>query len=96
MSSKNRLEPMADGFVGFYAESGEHWRHKDVEASKTDGGYRVFISDKGEERRYTFGPKETRDATIFDLRQQLAAGKPVAAERAPRVEQEVRIDSGRG
>ena len=96
MSSKNRLEPMPDGFVGFHTESGEHWKHKDIEESKTGPGYRFFISDKGEERRYTFGPKESHDATIFDLRAQLAAAKPVTADRAPRVEQEVRIDGGVG
>jgi hypothetical protein len=95
MSAKNRLEPMADGFVGFHTESGDHWKHRDVEESKAGPGYRLFISDKGEERRYTFSPKETHDATIFDLRQQLAAAKAVAADRTPRVEQEVPIDSVR-
>jgi hypothetical protein len=96
MGGKNRLEPMADGFVGFYTESGQHWRHKDIEESKTGPGYRLFISDEGEERRYSIGPKESHDATISDLRQQLAAAKPLTAERAPRVEQEVPINPGRG
>jgi hypothetical protein len=77
MGGKNRLEPMADGFVGFYTESGEHWKHKDIGDAHAGPGYRLFISDKGEERRYTFGPKESHDATIFDLRQQLAATEPM-------------------
>lgn len=78
MGGKNKLEPMADGFVGFYDESGERWKHKDIEEAATGPGYRLFLSDKGEERRYRFGPKESHDATIFDLRQQLAAAELVA------------------
>ena len=77
MRGKDRLEPMADGFSGFYTERGDHWKHKDVAPTAAGPGYRLFISDKGEERRYVFGPKESHDATIFDLREQLAAAQPL-------------------
>jgi hypothetical protein len=77
MKSRDKLEPMPDGFVAFHTESGERWRHKDVEDGRTGSGYRLFLSDKGEERRYTFGPHESRDATIFDLRDQLSRAERV-------------------
>jgi hypothetical protein len=85
---KDRLEPLPDGFIAFHSESGERWRHKDIVAAVTGPGYRVFISDRGEERQYTFGPHESRDATLFDLRRQLSLAKPAgspaaAATRAP-------------
>ena len=79
---KDRLEPLPDGFIAFHSESGERWRHKDIEAAVTGPGYRVFISDRGEERRYTFGPHESHDATLFDLRRQLSLAKPVGAATA--------------
>jgi hypothetical protein len=75
----NRLEPLADGFVAFHTERGERWRHKDMSPARTGPGYRVFVSDAGEERRYEFGANESHDATILDLRDQLARSKPVAA-----------------
>ena len=77
--SHDRLEPLADGFVAFHTERGERWRHKDMSEARTGPGYRVFVSDKGEERRYQFGEHESHDATILDLRDQLARAKPVAA-----------------
>ena len=77
MKSNNKLEPLPDGFVAFHTERGERWRHKDMEDGRTGTGYRVFISDKGEERRYKFGPRESHDATILDLRDQLARAEPV-------------------
>ena len=77
--SHNRLEPVADGFVAFYTEHGERWRHKDMSEARTGPGYRLFVSDKGEERRYEFGEHESHDATILDLRDQLSRAKPVAA-----------------
>jgi hypothetical protein len=80
--SHDRLEPLADGFVAFHDASGKRWKHRDVEASRTGPGYRLFISDRGEERRYTFGPAEPHDTTIFDLREQVAKATPVAASSA--------------
>ena len=77
--SHDRLEPLADGFVAFHDTSGMRWKHRDVEASRTGPGYRLFVSDRGEERRYTFGPAEPHDTTIFDLREQLAKAAPAAA-----------------
>ncbi len=77
MKSRDRLEPMPDGYVAFHTESGDRWRHKDVEDGRTGSGYRLFLSDKGEERRYKFGPRESHDATILDLREQLARAEPV-------------------
>ena len=75
--SNNKLEPVADGFVAFHTERGERWKHQDMEDARTGTGYRIFISDKGEERRYKFGPHESHDATILDLREQLARAEPV-------------------
>ena len=80
MSSKNRLEPLEDGFVAFHTEDGERWKHKDIEAGRTGPGYRLFISDRGEERRYLFGPHESHDATILDLRDQVARAQPLTPE----------------
>ena len=78
MAHNDRLEPLADGFIAFRTTNGERWKHRDVEASRTGPGYRLFVSDRGEQRRYTFGPAEPHDATVLDLRDQL--------ERATRVE----------
>ena len=77
--SNNKLEPVADGFVAFHTERGERWRHKDMSPARTGPGHRVFISERGEERRYEFGPKEVHDATLLDLREQLAKAQPVSA-----------------
>jgi hypothetical protein len=90
MSKKDKLEPLADGFVAFHTESGERWKHRDVaEPDPGEAGAqryaRVFVSPSGEERRYRFGPKEPRDATIWDLRQQLASAQRAdAAAGTPR------------
>ena len=78
--NQDRLEPLEDGFVGFRTANGERWKHKDVAASRVGPGYRLFISEHGEERRYTFGPSEPHDATLLDLREQLAGAKPVTAD----------------
>ena len=72
----DRLESLADGFVGFHTTAGERWKHRDVEASRIGPGYRLFVSDRGEQRRYTFGPSEPHDATVLDLREQLARAAP--------------------
>ena len=77
--ARNKLEPLADGWVAFHAESGERWKHKDIESGRTGPGYRLFVSDKGEQRRYLFGPSEPHDATLLDLRDQLARAKPADA-----------------
>jgi hypothetical protein len=75
----DRLEPLADGFVAFHTEKGERWKHRDVAASRTGPGYRLFVSDRGEQRQYAFGPTEPHDATLLDLREQLARATPVDA-----------------
>jgi len=74
---RDHLEPLPDGFVGFYTTSGEHWKHRDVVEAESNTRYRLFVSDHGEEKRYTFGPKESPDATLLDLREQL--GRATAA-----------------
>ena len=71
----DRLEPLPDGYVGFRAANGERWKHKDVEEGRTGPGYRLFISDSGEERRYAFGASEPHDATLLDLREQLSRAR---------------------
>ena len=80
MAERNRLERLPDGFVAFWTASGERWRHKDVEEGRVGEGFRIFVSDLGEERRYTFGPREPHDATVEDLRDQLARATPVAQQ----------------
>jgi hypothetical protein len=85
MNKKDKLEPLADGWVAFHTESGERWKHKDfVESDATGpaGNYRLFANDRGEQRRYAFGPKDPRDSTVWDLRQQLARSEPVSAGAA--------------
>src|SRR5918998_1270493 len=74
-----QLEHFPDGFIAFHTKDGQRWRLRDVEASRVGPGYRVFISDAGEERRYEFGPKEPHDATLLDLREQLAKARPMGA-----------------
>ena len=80
--SNNHLEPVEDGFVAFHTESGARWRHKDLSEARTGPGYRLFVSDTGEERRYEFGAHESHDATILDLREQVARAAPVADRRS--------------
>ena len=75
----DRLEALADGFTAFHTKGGERWKHKDMEVSRVGPGYRLFISDSGERRRYDFGPTEPHDATLFDLREQLTRATPIAA-----------------
>jgi hypothetical protein len=81
MSKRDKLEPMPDGWVAFHAESGPRWKHKDFTESGpgTTVHYRLFISDTGEQRRYVFAPKDARDSTVWDLREQLRRSEPVAA-----------------
>jgi hypothetical protein len=81
----DRLELLPDGSTAFHTKGGERWKHHDVEASRVGPGYRLFVNDRGERRRYDFGPKEPHDATVFDLREQLAKARPVSAdeEEAP-------------
>ncbi|MGQ0646918.1 MAG: hypothetical protein ACT4P7_05075 [Gemmatimonadaceae bacterium] len=86
MAHQDRLEPLADGFVAFRTASGERWKHRDIEEEGRVGkGYRVFVSDGGEQRRYSFGPGEPHDATLFDLREQLSRATPVEVARPPAV-----------
>ena len=75
----DRLEPLDDGFVGFRTADGQRWKHKDIAASRVGPGYRLFVSETGEERRYTFGKAEPHDATLMDLREQLAKAARVDA-----------------
>ena len=85
----DRLEPLEDGFVAFRTDKGERWKHKDVEEGRIGRGYRLFVSDTGEERRYAFGASEPHDATLLDLRDQLGRATPVArssGESAPEAE----------
>ena len=77
--NSDRLEPLEDGFVGFRTADGHRWKHKDIAESRVGPGYRLFVSDDGEERRYTFGRNEPHDATLLDLREQLGKATPVAA-----------------
>ena len=74
-----QLEHLPDGFIAFHTKDGQRWRHKDLSDSRVGPGYRVFVSDSGEERRYEFGAKEPHDATLLDLRDQLAKAKPASA-----------------
>lgn len=71
MSRNNQLEPLGDGYVAFRTEDGERWKHKDTTEGRAGEGYREFISNDGEQRRYRFGPDEPHDATLEDLRDQL-------------------------
>ena len=86
----DRLEPLEDGFVAFYTASGDRWKHRDIEDARTGPGHRLFISDSGEQRHYVFGPNESHDATLFDLREQLGRSKPAGS--APRAGGEERVD----
>lgn len=86
MGDRNKLEPLPDGFVAFHTEDGQRWRHKDMEEARAGEGYRIFISDSGEERRYVFGPNEVHDATLFDLRHQLSRAQSVGQREQAVVE----------
>lgn len=77
MADRNRLEPLDDGWVAFWTEDGERWKHKDLEEARVGPGVRLFVSDRGEERQYTFGPAEPHDATLWDLREQLRRSQRV-------------------
>jgi len=82
MSKRDKLEPLADGWVAFHTESGQRWKHKDSAENSATGTTvhsRLFVGDNGEQRRYTFAPKDTRDSTVWDLREQLRRSEPVAA-----------------
>jgi len=76
---RSALEPLPDGFTAFETADGERWKHKDVEGSRVGPGYRLFVSERGEQRRCDFGPKEPHDATLYDLREQLKRAKPFGA-----------------
>ena len=92
----DRLELLPDGFTAFHTADGERWKHRDVEESRVGPGYRLFVSDRGEQRRYEFGANEPHDATVFDLRDQLARAKPVtASEAAAAAPDAARIDAAR-
>jgi hypothetical protein len=86
MNKRDKLEPLADGWVGFHTESGDHWKHKDVSETGPSGTahYRLFVADKGEQRRYTFAPKDPRDSTVWDLREQLRRSDVATAGAATR------------
>ena len=86
MNKRDKLEPLADGWVGFHTESGDHWKHKDVTETGPAGTahYRLFVSDKGEQRRYTFAPKDPRDSTVWDLREQLRRSDVATADASTR------------
>jgi hypothetical protein len=82
MSQRDKLEPVADGWVGYHTESGDHWKHKDlteVSATGTPTHYRLFVPDRGDQKRYTFGAKDPRDSTVWDLREQLRRADTVAS-----------------
>lgn len=82
MSKRDKLEPMPDGWVAFHTESGQRWKHKDFTENAAGGGtlhYRRFVADSGEQRRYTFAPKDSRDSTVWDLREQLGRAESVTA-----------------
>jgi hypothetical protein len=83
MADHDRLEPLPDGFTAFRTKDGVRWKHRDAEDSRVGPGYRLFISDAGEERRYDFGRAEPHDATLFDLRDQLSRSIPVARSGEP-------------
>ena len=83
MNKRDKLEPLPDGWLAFHTESGERWKHKDsaeTSATGTTVHHRTFVSDKGgEQKRYTFAPKDSRDSTVWDLREQLRRSEAVAA-----------------
>lgn len=78
MPRHNEIEPLEDGYVAFRTSDGERWKHRDLTEARVGGGYRVFVSDAGEERRYRFGADEPHDATVEDLRDQLRRAEPTS------------------
>ena len=87
MARSNKLEPLDDGWVAFHTESGERWKHKDVINPPGSGEpheYRLFVSDKGEQRRYVFRPVDPRDVTVEDLRYQLTKAEAMSGAAATR------------
>jgi hypothetical protein len=87
MNKRDKLEPMADGWVAFHTESGDRWKHKDFTDSGEAGTtvhYRSFVSDRGEQKRYTFAAKDARDSTVWDLREQLRRSESVTAAAGAR------------
>jgi hypothetical protein len=81
MTKRDKLEPLAEGWVAFHTESGDRWKHKDFTETAANGAtvhYRSFVSDGGEQRRYTFAPKDSRDSTVWDLREQLRRSESIA------------------
>jgi hypothetical protein len=82
MADHDRLERLDDGSIAFRAADGKRWRHRDIETSRTGPGYRLFISDTGEQRQCTFGPGESHDTTLLDLREQLARAQPFESTTA--------------
>ena len=80
----DRLEPLEDGFVGFRTADGHRWKHKDIADGRVGPGYRLFVSEDGEERRYAFGKNEPHDATLLDLREQLTKATRAEASTAGR------------
>ena len=87
---RSPLEPLPDGFTGFQAADGAHWKHKDIAASRVGPGYRLFVSERGEQRRCDFGPNEPHDTTLTDLREQLARATPLATPTADAAAAEAR------
>jgi hypothetical protein len=86
MNKRDKLEPLADGWVAFHTEAGDRWKHKDFTETTATGTvhYRSFVSDRGEQKRYTFAPKDARDSTVWDLREQLRRSEPIAAAAGAR------------
>ena len=75
---RSPLEPLADGFTAFETADGQRWKHKDMSDARVGPGYRLFVSERGEQRRCEFGPNEPHDTTLTDLREQLARAKPAS------------------
>jgi len=87
MSKRDKLEPLSEGWVAFHTESGDRWKHKDFTETAANGAtvhYRSFVSDAGEQKRYTFAQKDSRDSTVWDLREQLRRAESSAASAGAR------------
>jgi hypothetical protein len=83
MGDRNKLEHLDDGTIAFHAEDGQRWRHRVVARAGNAPAYRHFVSDTGDERHYVFGERESFDATIHDLRDQLGKSAAAAHPSAP-------------
>ena len=88
---RSPLEPLEDGFTAFTTADGERWKHRDVEDSRVGPGYRLFVNERGEQRRCDFGPNEPHDVTLTDLREQLKRAKPIGAREDTGAEAERRV-----